>query len=919
MPFPRPLLVAIAIAAAASLAACGDSPDRLLARAQQAVAANEPRAAEIHLKNLLQQQERADARLLLGQIHASSGDWRSAAKEFEHALAAGHETVTAGLGLAESHYQLGEWKKVLERVGALPALQGAQQARAQTLAGRAQLAFGAREAAERAFRAALAAQPDHLPARAGLITLKAITDVRAAVAEVDALLAAAPGASEALTLKADIEVAQGRAAQAVELYAKVAAAEPQNRTVRAKLAAIAGEAGDYAGAQRWIDELKKLTGPAVGTMHLQALNDFRQNRSEAARDAIQAGLKSAPDHLPSLALAATIHLSLGSLEQAESNARRVLDRMPDSTLGYRLLGATYLRMNAPERALQAMKPVLERELRDPLLLSIAGEAALRLGDATRANSYFSRAASLAPNDATQRTGRGLARLAAGDRDGGMADLEQAAELSPRGMQADLALIAQHLRERQFDRAGAAIDRLARRQPDNPLVENLRGTLALSRNDLPAARRHFEAALARDARDFPASSNLAALDLRERRPDAARQRFAKLLDKDPRNIPAMHALASMAQAEDQPQQALSWLTKAREVDRASIPATLALARFHLAAGRPKDALPILQEAVGAAPEQLELLDALGTAYLNAGDEAQAVLTYAKILRARPDSAPLQMRMGEFRMSRREFDRALAHFRRAAELEPRALEARAAIASALVALNRAAEARAIAQALQREAPRSPAGLALEADILAHDRRLDEAIVAYRQALALQPSISVSLRLHRSLQAADRNADADALMRRLLADNPKDPGLRIHAAMLEGARQRWDAAARLYREAVALQPQNAVALNNLAWALHELRDPAALATAERALELAPKSAAVLDTAGAVLLARGDAARAGDLLRKAVSAAPRVPAYRIRLAEALIAQGDKATARKELDLVLADVRTGPAFEQAQGLMRRL
>jgi hypothetical protein len=43
------------------------------------------------------------------------------------------------------------------------------------------------------------------------------------------------------------------------------------------------------------------------------------------------------------------------------------------------------------------------------------------------------------------------------------------------------------------------------------------------------------------------------------------------------------------------------------------------------------------------------------------------------------------------------------------------------------------------------------------------------------------------------------------------------------------------------------------------------------------------------------------------------------VRLAEALIARGDKVEARKELDTVLAEVRAGPAFEQAQGLLRRL
>lgn len=919
MSSPPPMIRTFVLAFALSLAACGDSADALLAKARQAMAAGERKTAEIHLKNLLQKQDRPDARLLLGQVHAAAGDWRSAEKEFEHAHAAGHDPLASTLGLAEAQQQLGQWKKVIERIGSLPPLAGADQARARTLAGHAHLALGDRAAAERAFSDALQAEPRNISARVGLITLTAFTDLPKAASAIEGLLAEAPNSSEALALKGDIELAQGRGTRAAELYARVAAADPLNRSARAKLAALASEAGDYATAQRWIEDLRRLTGPAVGTMHLLALNEFRQNRAEAARDAVQAGLKVSPDYLPSIALAATIQLSLGALQQAETHARRVMEMAPNSTLGYRLLGATYLRMNAPERALQAMEPALEGETRDPLMLGIAGEAALRMGDAKRANAYFARASALAPGDATQRTGRGLSRLASGDREGGLADLEQATELNSRGVQADLALIAQHLRDRQPDKAAAAIDRLARKQPGNPLVDALRGTLALTRNDLPAARRHFEAVLARDPRDFGALSNLAALDLRERKPEAARQRFAGLLDKDPRNVRAMHALASMAQAEGKSDQALGWLTKAYEADRTSVPAAMALASFHMAANRPKDALPILQQASGAAPDQIELLDALGTAYLNAGDDAQAALTYEKILRARPDSPALQMRMGEFRMSRRDFDRALTHFRKAADLMPAAPEPRAAIASALVAQGKVNEARAIAQALQRDAPRSPAGTALEADILAHDRKHDEAIATYRRALAMQPSLPVATRLHASLGAAGRQPEADALMRSLLAEHPKDAGLRIHAAMLEGSRQRWDTAARLYREAIALQPQNVIAANNLAWALHELRDPEAMAAAERALELAPKAPPVLDTAGAVLLARGDAARAADLLRKAVSGAPRVATYRVRLAEALIAQGDKATARKELEVVLAEVRTGPAFEQAQGLMRRL
>jgi hypothetical protein len=48
-------------------------------------------------------------------------------------------------------------------------------------------------------------------------------------------------------------------------------------------------------------------------------------------------------------------------------------------------------------------------------------------------------------------------------------------------------------------------------------------------------------------------------------------------------------------------------------------------------------------------------------------------------------------------------------------------------------------------------------------------------------------------------------------------------------------------------------------------------------------------------------------------------VPSYRLRYAEALIQRGDKADARKQIDILLGDVKSGPYFEQAQQLMKRL
>jgi len=79
-------------------------------------------------------------------------------------------------------------------------------------------------------------------------------------------------------------------------------------------------------------------------------------------------------------------------------------------------------------------------------------------------------------------------------------------------------------------------------------------------------------------------------------------------------------------------------------------------------------------------------------------------------------------------------------------------------------------------------------------------------------------------------------------------------------------------LYESVLKLKPDNVPALNNLAWLYQEkgrLKEADKLAS--RAVELAPKSASVLDTAGYIKLKLGDRA-AIELLQKAVDLAPGV-----------------------------------------------
>jgi predicted Zn-dependent protease len=140
-------------------------------------------------------------------------------------------------------------------------------------------------------------------------------------------------------------------------------------------------------------------------------------------------------------------------------------------------------------------------------------------------------------------------------------------------------------------------------------------------------------------------------------------------------------------------------------------------------------------------------------------------------------------------------------------------------------------------------------------------------------------------------------------------------MYAADLKLSNKRWQAAADLFRSALSKDSRNIVATNNAAWALHQLKDPAAVQLAEQAFGMAPQNAAVLDTYAVILNDSGNPRRAVDLLKQAVSMTPNNPDYRLHLAQSLLGAGNSEAARNELDGLLRDNPRSSAAEQARRL----
>ena len=254
---------------------------------------------------------------------------------------------------------------------------------------------------------------------------------------------------------------------------------------------------------------------------------------------------------------------------------------------------------------------------DAATLALAGEAFLVTGKPNEAEAYFSKASELDPKDDRKLTGLGLTHLAQGRADEGLRELERAAAMGSSD-RADMALITAALQRREFDKALAAIDRLEKKQPGKPLPHNLRGMALIGKRELAAARKSFEQALAIDAAYFPAASNLAQLDMHEKKPADARKRFELVLAKNPKSIESLLALAALlARQSATPEEVTNTIAKAISISPTAVPPRLALVNYYLANKQPAKAVQAAQDALAALPDRPEILDVAGRAYQAAG--------------------------------------------------------------------------------------------------------------------------------------------------------------------------------------------------------------------------------------------------------------------------------------------------------------
>jgi putative PEP-CTERM system TPR-repeat lipoprotein len=923
----RLLRLVAAAGVVALIAACGESPDRMLASARDYIAKGDQRAAIIQLKNVLQAApDNGEARLLLGKASLQTRDFAAAEKELRRALELGQPADQVLPPLAEAMTELGQHEALLKDFGERTV--GDPQANAvfQTTLGDAFLRLNDRTSAANAYAAALQGKSDHAPALLGLARLAAVEGkVDEALAQVDAILAAAPKLARAHGLKADLLLVKGDRAGARKELERAVESDPHFLGARLALISLLIDERDHDAAGKLLDETHKYARGELRVTYLDALLAFRRGDLDKARQQAQQVLKVMPEHVPTLVLAGAIDLRGNQPAAAESALRKAVALAPGHAGARSLLVQAYLRLGQPARARETLQPLVEKRMpANPQLLLLAGETYLANGDAKAASAFYQAAANAGTGQgqgAAARTRLGQIALATGRPEEGFRELEAASDLDAGQYQADLAIIAGHLRRNETDKAMEAVRTLEKKQPKNPLTFQMYGLVHLAKRDAAAARRNFERALELQPNYLPAAYNLGMLDLADKRPEDARKRLEAMIAKDERNDQLWLALADLqVRTGAEPRAIGETLQRAVAANPQSVPARLALIEFYLRTKDTKAALTAAQGAVAALPNDPRVLEASGVALEAAGETNQAIEAYTKLAGLQPKSPQPLLRLAALHLRQKDNARAIDALQRARKLAPGARELVPEMVQVYLAANRPDDALKEARELQKSEPKFAGGYALEGDIFLAQRKYAEAEKPYREALKLEPKAdAVAIRLHRVLAEGGKAGEADALARSWMAANPKSVAMRLYLGERELAAKNLKAAAVQYEAAVAIDGNNAAALNNLAWIGGQLGDPKALGYAERAVKLAPNNAAILDTYGILLIKKGEVDKGLQTLARAAQAAPARYDIRLNHARALAQAGRKDEARREFEALQALPEDFPGKGEIAGLLKAL
>ena len=492
-----------------------------------------------------------------------------------------------------------------------------------------------------------------------------------------------------------------------------------------------------------------------------------------------------------------------------------------------------------------------------------------------------------------------------EQGGSTSPLESFQQAEQSNKKANYLEVLNLLKQNKLEEAQSKITALLKKAPNEAEYYNLKALLETLKKDTTAAQQSYEKAIKLDPKNILAHLGSAKLALDGGQLDKAKEYANKALSINNKAINAYLLLADVAYKQKDNAEVEKVLLTAQEKVKGNITAEIevikSLGKFYALQKQPEKILSIGEDMVKRYPDNSVALSVLAGAQIINDKKPLAEATLLQIINLDKQDINNRLLLAKLLSEQPDKDQeVLKLLDETAKISPDKPDALVFKTAYLIKLKRTQEALELANKIDKQFPKLVLGKLLKGDVYLADKKLDQATDMYQQAYKIQPNDKVLFTLADIMNAQGKLPDAIKLLNNALEKNPKNGA--IHFKLATAYQQQNDnkQAEEHYKAILAEQPDNVLALNNLAFLYSQKNDPQAIELAKKAYDKAPESAAILDTYGYILIKQGQPKEGLTILEKAASLAPKVNDIQFHLAEAYSANDNKPKAIEILESIV-------------------
>jgi tetratricopeptide (TPR) repeat protein len=624
-------------------------------------------------------------------------------------------------------------------------------------------------------------------------------------------------------------------------------------------------------AQQQISETLKLDKNNVEGLILSGQLSLQENKyADAQQDFIRAN-ELAPHDINALNFLATTYGFLKNYDQAEKTYQQAIAIDPSSVASYLYLANLYGREGKTDQISPTLESAIQKNPKAlPPYFALA-DFDVQLGKSASVGSLFSELRANTGNSPESSLAIAQFYVAHGQAEKGQTILADLVSKDSGNIQARKELIEVDLDLQQTAEAEKLNQQLLKDHPDDVDARLYRGRLLLAENKTSDALILLQQ-LVHDAPDMAAAHYVLAVAYGQQgEPDREIDSLKASLTRDPNLILAY----------------------------------LALGQLYIQRGDGKLALSYAEEALSRNPHLLVALLTRANAELLLHEPQAAEQELIALASADPKNPAVQERLGYTQLVQQKFNDASSHFEEALKLQPDFVPAMQDLYTLYQSQNKQNLAIARIQQQIQRAPQQPYFYELLGNVYQSQGNLGPAEDAYKSALAHGTDTNnadVYARLAQIYDAQHNYSQAISDAESSLSENPN----LLISYILEGNAYentgQLDQAKQAYRNALARNPDFAVALNNLAWleCEHGGNLDEALSLAEHARQVDPHNPEISDTLAWIEYRKGLYRSALPLATEAAADSPNDGSVQYHLGMTLLKVGDTARARQTLHRAL-------------------